>query len=232
MPRSKRPHTVARQELPSPPPSVPADVDEPSETEEESATAEVVTRPPKKQYRVSYKDIKNYPFTDAQEKELVQFVEAHHCLYMKNHRQYADNKEKSRLWHACAALFAGATWVQCRKFFEQKRTAFGKLEAAEMKSGAEYRTRTPREQELVKTWGFFKGHIAHQPTTSSQKFSNSDPEASSSSTSEGQLSAASIERRRVQRKKSQKLLTSWKLGMFLPPKLTQQMMPSFTPRPC
>ena len=166
----------------------------------EAAPASAPAPVPAKQYRTAHKDIANYKFTAEQVKVLVEFIQANHCLYMKTHRGYANNKEKLTLWHQCAALFPGATYLQCRKYFEQKRTAYGKIEAAEMKSGSDVKPRTPREQEIMETWAFFKGHIAHASHTSSQRFS-SGHESSSSSTDVSGLSAASIQRRKQLKKR-------------------------------
>ena len=103
------------------------------------------------------------------------------------------------LWQQCAGLFTpAATFLQCRKYFEQKRTAFGKIEAFEMKSGSEARDRTAREEDILETWSFLKGHISHSTTTTSQRFS-SDRDSSSSDMSG--LSAHSIQRRKAVKKK-------------------------------
>ena len=196
MPRSKKaqPQKTAQVD-PSPGTS---EENEPATPEAAPASAPAPV--PAKQYRTAHKDIANYKFTAEQVKVLVEFIQANHCLYMKTHRGYANNKEKLTLWHQCAALFPGATYLQCRKYFEQKRTAYGKIEAAEMKSGSDVKPRTPREQEIMETWAFFKGHIAHASHTSSQRFS-SGHESSSSSTDVSGLSAASIQRRKQLKKR-------------------------------
>ena len=106
------------------------------------------------------------------------------------------------LWQQCADQFTPpATFLQCRKYFEQKRTAFGKIETFEMRSGSAARERTTREQDIMETWSFLKGHIAHIPTVSSQHFS-SGQESSSSDTSISGLSAHSIQRRRAKKKRA------------------------------
>ena len=106
------------------------------------------------------------------------------------------------LWTQCGELFTPqATYLQCRKYFEQKRTAFGKIETFEMRSGSSARERTAREEQIMETWSFLKGHIAHIPTVSSQHFS-SGQESSSSDTSISGLSAHSIQRRRAKKKRA------------------------------
>ena len=106
------------------------------------------------------------------------------------------------LWQKCAELFdPPATYLQCRKYFEQKRTAFGKIETFEMRSGSAARERTAREEEIMETWSFLKGHIAHIPTIPSQIFS-SGQESSSSDTSASGLSAHSVQRRRAKKKRA------------------------------
>ncbi|MPD02653.1 hypothetical protein E2C01_098249 [Portunus trituberculatus] len=110
---------------------------------------------PKKQYRVSHKDIEDYKFTEEQVQTLVDFIKKYPCLYDKSHREYSNHSTN-----------AAST------YFEQKRTAFGKIEAMEMKSSAEARARTAREEDIMDTWDFFKGHKAHAATTSSQRFSS------------------------------------------------------------
>ena len=103
------------------------------------------------------------------------------------------------LWQKCADLFTPTpTFLQCRKYFEQKRTAFGKIETFEMRSGSAARERTAREEEILETWSFLKGHIVHAATTASQRFSSGHK--SSSSDMSG-LSAHSMQRRRALKKK-------------------------------
>ena len=65
-----------------------------------------------------------------------------------------------------AELFPNATYLQCRKLFEQKRTAFGKIEVQEMRSGSAARPQTPREDDIMATWAFLTGHIVHAATSS------------------------------------------------------------------
>ncbi|MPC38782.1 hypothetical protein E2C01_032298 [Portunus trituberculatus] len=161
---------------------------------------------PKKQYCVFHKDIEDYKFTEEQVRILLDFIKEHPCLYDKRHREYSNHRTKLDLWQQCASLFPNATHLQCRKYFEQKRTTFGKIEAMEMKSGAEARARTAREEDIMDTWFFFKGHIAHAATTSSQRFS-SGHESSSNSDASG-LSAASIQRRKVLKKRRMGDVTS------------------------
>lgn len=91
---------------------------------------------PKKQYRVSHKDIVHYTFTEEQVQTLVDLIKEHPCLYDKRHQEYSNHRTKLDLWQQCANLFPNATHLQCRKCFEQNRAAFGKIEAMEMKSSA------------------------------------------------------------------------------------------------
>ena len=157
-------------------------------------------RPVRKQYRVSHRDIEDYPFTEEQVDILVSFIREHPCLYDKRDKLYANNRMKLDLWHKCSELFQGATYLQCRKYFEQKRTAFGKIEAQEQKSGAEARPRTLREEIIMETWAFLGGHIAHAATASSQRFSSGQESSSNTSEASG-LSAASIARRKTLKKR-------------------------------
>lgn len=178
--------------------------DDTQETQEEEAAAPTPGPPPKpqpkKKYRVPHKEIEDYKFTDDQVQTLVEFIKANPCLYDRKNREFSNNKTKLDLWYKCATMFnPPATYLQCRKFFEQKRTAFGKIEATEMKSGSEARDRTSREDDIMDTWGFLTGHIAHSSTTSSQRFS-SGHESSSNSEYSG-LSATSIERRKILKKR-------------------------------
>ena len=57
----------------------------------------------------------------------------------------------------------------------------------------------PGEDDIMATWALLKGHIAHAPTSSSHTFT-SGHESSSNSDVSG-LSAASIQRRRVLKKR-------------------------------
>ena len=190
---------------PTPPrrrPSTPAEVEDEvehssqdvSESPEEADQDDDGTQPPKKAkkvYRVAHKNIENYDFTEDQVQQLVEFVKANPAIYDKRNKEYSNNANKTDLWRECAAQFPGCEWLQCRKYFEKKRTAFGKIEAKEQKSGAAKKPRTRREDEIMSTWYFLGGHIAHAHTQSSARFS---------STSSSELSAHSIERRAAEEK--------------------------------
>ncbi|MPC74364.1 hypothetical protein E2C01_068721 [Portunus trituberculatus] len=152
----------------------------------------------KKKYRPSHSEIQDYHFNDDQIQTLIDLKD-NPCIYKKKDKEYHNNQLKIDLWKKCVQLFPGCSYLQVRKFFEKKRTAFGKIKAADMKSGADARARTAREQEIMTTWGFFRGHIAHAQTTSSQIFS-SGHESSEASDVSG-LSITSIQRRRNLKKR-------------------------------
>ena len=76
------------------------------------------TATPRKQYRVSHRDIDDYPFTADQLQTLVDFIRDHPCLYDKSDRGYANPRAKQDLWRQCVELFPNATYLQCRKLFE------------------------------------------------------------------------------------------------------------------
>ncbi|MEL7079527.1 MAG: hypothetical protein AAGM46_26905 [Cyanobacteria bacterium J06582_2] len=181
---------------------VEAQEDSPLEEEEQQQqeeTASVYPRPPpaKKQYRVSHRAIQDFIFDEDQRQVLVDFIKENPCLYDKQDKEWSNHRTKQDLWMKCAELFPGSDYLQCRKFFEQKRTAFGKIEAREQKSGAAKRPRTARDEEIMRTWAFLGGHIAHAQTLSSARFST-DHESSSDASG---LSGASIQRRRMIKKK-------------------------------
>lgn len=169
--------------------------------DENAAGPFVLQQPQKKKYRPSKRDIPDYQFTDAQISEIVEFVKQHPCLYSKRDKQWCNPRLKETLWTELAANFTNCSFQQVRKFFEKKRTDFGKIEKRESKSGAPARNRTVREEEVMTTWEFLGGHIAHVSTLPSESFSptsqmaNSDMNADSSSAMSG-LSAASIIRRK------------------------------------
>ena len=177
-----------------------------------SSTAQEQGPAPKKRYRPSKKDIPDYPFSPDQVQEFAEFVRDNAVLYDKRHPEWSLRNVKDDLWKQLAARFPDCTWLQARKFFEAKRTAFGKIEKKESaRSGAAAKTRSSRDEGIIRTWGFLSGHIAHEPTIPSQHFSpphvprESTPrrpqhgDDDAASTSSG-LSAYSIERRRREKK--------------------------------
>ena len=95
-----------------------------------------VRAPQKKRYRPCKKDIPDYHFTPEQVLEIVDFVKLHTCLYDKRDPQWSNTKLKETLWRELAATFPECTYLQVRKFFEAKRTDFGKIEKRESRSGA------------------------------------------------------------------------------------------------
>ena len=113
-------------------------LEEEEQQQQEEETASVHPRPPpaKKQYRVSHSAIQDFKFDEKQRQTLVDFIKDHPCLYNKRDKEWSNHRTKQDLWMKCAELFPGSDYLQCRKFFEQKRTAFGKIEAREQKSGA------------------------------------------------------------------------------------------------
>ena len=54
----------------------------------------------------------------------------------------------------------------------------------------------------METWSFLKGHIAHIPTTSSQRFSSGQDSSSSDTSVHSGLSAHSVQRRRAKKKRA------------------------------
>ena len=131
--------------------------------------------PPKKRHRVSKKDVADYKFTAEQHLQVAEFVKEHPALYDKKDQQWCDPKHKEDLWKELAECFPNCNFKQVRKFFEAKRTDFGKIEKRENKSGAPKRHRTPREQLVMETWSFLGGHIAHEQTTPSERFTPPPP---------------------------------------------------------
>ena len=99
--------------------------------EEAAARSFVVEQPQKKKYRPSKRDIPDYQFTDAQISEIVEFVKQHPCLYSKRDKQWCNPRLKETMWTELAANFTDCSFLQVRKFFEKKRTDFGKIEKRE-----------------------------------------------------------------------------------------------------
>ncbi|XP_064082867.1 uncharacterized protein LOC135198826 [Macrobrachium nipponense] len=154
---------------------------------------------PKKRYRPSKKDIQDYPFTPEDKEVIMEFIKPHPTLYDKRDKQWSNPRRKEELWCELAASFIDCSFQQVRKFFEARRTDFGKIEKREYKSGSAARSRTPREEEVMTRWAFLGGHIAHEPTVASDRFSpmsSQRTDADDSSTDMSGLSAASIQRRR------------------------------------
>lgn len=152
----------------------------------------------KKRSRTSKKDIPEYSFTPAQVLEVADFVATNPELYDKTHARWMDPNHKTNLWKEIAAKFEGATHQQVKKLFDNRRTEYGRIEKKENKSGAPRRKRTKREETIMETWGFLKGHIAHEQTTPSDTFSQAtaaSPDLLSDADSD--LSAHSIARRRA-----------------------------------
>ena len=187
--------------------------------------------PKRKRIRPSKKEIANYEFTDEQQRVIAEFVRDNDCLFNKRNREWANPTRKDELWKECAAALDGCTGLQVRKFFEAKRTDFGKIEKKAFKSGAAAKRLTAREEEVMSMWGFLGGHIAHEATQSSHTFSPSasrhgDNDEASSGDLSG-LSAASLERRRRQRRaasqEGEQQLTS-QLGDFM------ETLQSYIPR--
>ena len=197
MPPKKK--SVARELLTpraSPTPTLP---DAPSDVEPEEAAG-----PSKKRARPSKRDIPDYHFTEEQVQDFVEFVRQHPALYDKRTKEWSNPRYKEDLWRELAGLFPDCTYQQCRKYFDKKRTDFGKIEKRESRSGGPLRERTPREEEVMRTWSFLRGHIAHEPTQASETFDPAPsppprrPPHDSGDDDSGQsgLSAHSLERRR------------------------------------
>lgn len=194
-------HQLPEEPVEAPAAAAPAEPSSPSSSPDEGPSTAPTTAP-KKKYRPTHSEIKDYDFSEEQVQTLLDFLKDNPCLYDKKEKSYHNNMLKLDLWKKCAELFPGCSYLQVRKFFEKKRTAFGKIEAAEMKSGAEVRPRTAREQEIMRDWGFFRGHIAHAPTLSSQAFSAHEDSSSATDSSDlSGLSATSIQRRKNLKKR-------------------------------
>ena len=179
MPRKKNPQP--QEMLPSLRPISPAETEEEQEhddpdvaaIEEHAAAQGFIQAPQKKKYRPSKKDIPDYPFREAHIQEIAEFVKQHPNLYDKRDKQWCNPKLKETLWKELAGTFPDCTYLQVRKFFEAKRTDFGKIEKRESRSGAPARERTTREESIMSTWSFLGGHIAHETTQPSDRFSPS-----------------------------------------------------------
>ena len=189
--------------------------------------------PKRKRQRPSKKDIQTYDFTEEQQRAIAEFVQEHDCLYNKRNREWSNPTKKDELWRQCAAAFDNCSGLQVRKYFEARRTDFGKIEKKAYKSGAAARRLTAREEEVMTVWGFLGGHIAHEATQSSHTFSP-PPSSRHGENDEGSggdlsgLSAASLERRRQQRRRAgrqegEQQLTS-QLGDFM------ETLQSYIPR--
>ncbi|XP_050733858.1 uncharacterized protein LOC127007187 [Eriocheir sinensis] len=158
---------------------------------------------PKKRYRLSKKEISDYKFTQEQKGQIAEFVKEHPTLYDKRDKQWSNPRAKEELWRELAREFENCTFHQIRKYFEARRTDFGKIEK-ENKSGAAARQRTTREEEVMSMWGFLGGHISHEPTIPSEQFSPAPDGATptmeiggeSSSGDMSGLSVTSIQRRK------------------------------------
>lgn len=159
---------------------------------------------PKKRYRLSKKEISDYKFTQEQKEQIAEFVKEHPTLYDKRDKQWSNPRAKEELWRELAREFENCTFHQIRKYFEARRTDFGKIEKKENKSGAAARQRTTREEEVMSMWGFLGGHISHEPTIPSERFSPAPDGATptmeiggeSSSGDMSGLSVTSIQRRK------------------------------------
>ena len=174
---------------------------------EDVPTDDVVAGPSRKRTRPSKKDVKDYPFTDDQQKEIADFVQLHPELYDKRHEKWLNPAWKQTLWMELARNFTDCSHLQVKKFVEKKRTDFGKIEKRESKSGSAARPRTQREQKVVQVWGFLAGHIAHETTHPSEDFGRQgdDPESSSQ---ESVLSAHSLARRKRKKERREEQLSS------------------------
>lgn len=91
---------------------------------------------PKKRYRLSKKEISDYKFTQEQKEQIAEFVKEHPTLYDKRDKQWSNPRAKEELWRELAREFEKCTFQQVRKYFEARRTDFGKIEKKENKSGA------------------------------------------------------------------------------------------------
>ncbi|XP_076033985.1 uncharacterized protein LOC143020922 isoform X2 [Oratosquilla oratoria] len=145
--------------------------DDPVVEEEPVGGPSGLQQPQKKRYRPSKRDIPDYPFTDAQVSEIAEFVKQNPPLYNKRDKQWCNPRLKETLWTELAATFPDCTFLQVRKLFEKKRTDFGKIEKKESTSGGPARRRTAREEEVMSTWEFLGGHIAHENALASDRFS-------------------------------------------------------------
>ncbi|XP_045117301.1 DNA translocase FtsK-like [Portunus trituberculatus] len=128
---------------------VPDDTDVPDV--EDVATVQAVAGPSMKRTRPSKKDVKDYPFTDDQLREIANFVQSHPELYDKRNEKWLNPSWKLSLWMELARNFSDCSHLQVKKLVEKK------------------------------VWGFLAGHIAHETTHPSEDFGRQwdDPESSS-----------------------------------------------------
>ena len=189
------------------PPSRAASPDE-VPTDDEESQIDVGAEPGnrKKRSRPSKKGIPEYAFTENQVLEIVEFLKQHPCLYDKRDRMWINPHHKEDLWRELASHFPECTHHQVRKYFDKKRTDFGKIEKRESRSGGPLRDRTTREEHVMTTWAFLAGHITHEQAQPSERFSPSPgtsgrasyPPAESAEDDSGQsgISLRSLIRRR------------------------------------
>ncbi|XP_068231000.1 uncharacterized protein [Palaemon carinicauda] len=186
---------------------------------------------PKKRYRPSKKDIQDYPFTPEDKEMIVEFVRSHPTLYDKRDREWSNPRRKVELWRELAANFTNCTFQQVRKYFEARRTDFGKIEKKEHKRGS-VRHRTAREEDVMATWAFLGGHISHERTIASDHFSpvsshRTDADDSSSADMSG-LSATLFQRRKRLKQKRPRTLTEERRPSADTPEATEGLLTQLT----
>ena len=75
------------------------------------------------------------PFSDEDEMEMVQFVQAHGVLFSKEHVHYFDKNKKDRLWEEIGRC-VGRSGQDVKRWFESQRTRYGKLTRDQAKLGS------------------------------------------------------------------------------------------------
>ena len=117
-----------------------------------------------------------YKFTSDQQTQIIEYIKAHPALYDKGVEGWKNRLLKDKLWADLALQFHECTVDQIKKFYNQSRTTFGKIENRLLRSGSAAGVpRTYTEKFILQNWAFLKGHVAHHGATM-----NNDPASSSS----------------------------------------------------
>ena len=106
-------------------------------------------------------------FTDSQETAIVEFVKEHPELYDKEHARFHDRQKKEGLWAEISAELKLQPF-DVRRWFESKRTRYGKL--SKLQSGQAPREMTKRQSWVYQQMGFLKTHIRRKGASRSSGF--------------------------------------------------------------
>ena len=112
--------------------------------------------------KASKADIKKYEFTDEQEMEVIDFIRDHPVLFDRSHRHFSHNDLKWDLWRKIASRYPDCDAKQVKKFYDNKRSDYVKLDKKLSVSGAAASTFIQRT--LQERWSFLEGHICHDNT--------------------------------------------------------------------